>query len=145
MQSSRGSVDRRTISAVVPARRAALVGVVATALIFSVSLTGYGWAPSAQPFVRTFLPNWARDTSRPARGGQVDVSRAPGPQSEVAIALDPSRPQVLVAGSNNFPGPTMRAYGSTNGGARWTSANGPPLPAGSSACGASDPALAIDG
>jgi hypothetical protein len=145
MLSSSGPVDRRTITAVVPARRAALVGVVASVLIFSVSLTGYGWAPRAQPSVRTFLPNWPRDTSRPVRGGQVDVSRAPGAQSEVAIAVDPSRPQVLVAGSNNFPGPTMRAYGSTDGGARWTSANGPPLPAGSSACGASDPAVAIDG
>src|SRR2546428_12778468 len=111
MLSSSGSVDRRTISDVLPARRAALAGVVATALIFSLSLTGYGWTPRAQPSVRTFLPNWARGTSRPARGGQVDVSRAPGPQSEVAIALDPSRPQVLVAGSNNFPRPTLRACG----------------------------------
>ena len=80
------------------------------------------------------------------RGPEVNVSRAPGAQSEVAIAVDPSDPRVLVAGSNNFPGPTMRAYGSTDGGASWTSANDPPLPRGAaSACAGGDPALAIDG
>lgn len=51
---------------------------------------------------------------------------------------------MLVAGSNNFPAPIMRVYDSTDGGTTWTSEDGPPLPAGS-ACGASDPALTIDG
>ena len=80
-----------------------------------------------------------------ARGPEVNVSRAPGSQSEVSIAVDPSDPRVLAAGSNSVPGPTMRAYGSTDGGATWVSSSDPPLPSrAASACAAGDPALAID-
>ncbi len=70
---------------------------------------------------------------------QVNVSRAAFAQAEVAIAVDPSRPEVLVAGSNSFA-PTVRVYGSTDGGATWTSE---PLPAPQGTCSFGDPALAV--
>lgn len=72
------------------------------------------------------------------------VSRAAGPQSEVSVAADPRNPQILVAASNNLAARTLRAYGSTDGGATWTSDDAPPLPAGSTADLSSDPVAAID-
>ncbi len=76
----------------------------------------------------------------------VDVSNAKGAQSEVAVAIDPRDPNVLLAGSNSAIERTMRAYGSANGGASWTSAAAPPLPPGSPRGSASaDPAVGIDG
>jgi hypothetical protein len=56
-------------------------------------------------------------------GPQVDVSRAPGPQIESSIAVDPARPEVLVAAAENevFDRCGIRVYGSTDGGASWTS------------------------
>lgn len=80
-----------------------------------------------------------------AIGLNVNVSRAPGPQSEVSIAIDPRRHDVLVAGSNSAAERTMRAYGSTDGGATWTSAAAPPLPPDSPSGSASaDPIVGID-
>src|SRR5438874_2183859 len=76
----------------------------------------------------------------------VPVSRAPGPQSEVAVAVAPNDPRVLLAGSNDTASDTMRVYSSTDGGASWSSASGPPLPGGLlAACDSTDPAVAIDG
>ena len=85
----------------------------------------------------------ARGGTRLQRELQVNVSNAPQRQREVSIAVDPSNPAVLVAGSNSRPGST-RAYASTDGGATWTSTSAPALPPGSSdACG-TDPAVGID-
>ena len=74
-------------------------------------------------------------------GPNVDVTRAPGPQSEAAIAVDPDDPRVLIAGSNDVSSPRMRAYTSTDGGSSWRSEQ---LPRPSGTCGASDPSVAID-
>jgi hypothetical protein len=75
-------------------------------------------------------------------GPDVDVARAPGPQSEAAIAVDPNHGQTLVGGSNDIRGGRMRAFSSTDGGVTWDST---PLVRGRSPiCVASDPSVAID-
>jgi hypothetical protein len=79
---------------------------------------------------------------------QVDVSRAPGPQAEAAVAADPSNPETLLAGSVSLePGHVMRVYGSTDGGATWTSAplRPPGKPGQRCAVGDPVPAIASDG
>src|SRR5262249_11699263 len=77
----------------------------------------------------------------PIGGAQVDVSRNDRVQSETAIAVDPSNPRVLLAGSNDQLFVT-RVYMSTNGGSAWASVPGPPL-ASRRHCGDGDPAVAI--
>jgi hypothetical protein len=72
----------------------------------------------------------------------VDVSSAPGPQSEVAVATDPARPSVIIAGSNDIAGKAMRVYESADGGHKWRSTH-LPLPRVRGICGASDPGVAI--
>ncbi len=52
-------------------------------------------------------------------GGNVDVSNEPGPQSETSIAIDPSNPARLVAGSNEIFRLPMRGYFSSDGGLTW--------------------------
>ena len=79
-----------------------------------------------------------------ATGTEVAVSRLPGPQSEAAIAIDPSNNQILLAGSNSFSERTMRAYGSTDGGATWQTTTVYPAPASTTAACAADPGVAID-
>jgi hypothetical protein len=75
-------------------------------------------------------------------GPNVDVTQAPGPQSEAAIAVAPDDEDILVGGSNDIRGNRMRVYSSTDGGAHWDSA---PLVRGRSPiCAASDPSVAID-
>src|SRR5947209_758062 len=56
---------------------------------------------------------------RPLQPAQVDVSSLPGPQTNATIAVDPSDPNVLLAGSNSFLEGTQRIYGSTDGGSTW--------------------------
>jgi hypothetical protein len=77
----------------------------------------------------------------------VHVSRAHGPQSEASIALDPSDPDILLAGSNDGfrPGGRMRAYSSSDGGATWRDDPAPPLPPGVRGCADGDPSVTIDG
>jgi hypothetical protein len=89
--------------------------------------------------VAALLALTAAGASAPAN---VDVSHASGPQNEVSAAFDPRDPQVLLAGSNSFGEGRTRAYGSTDGGASWTSAQAPPLPAGYT--GQVDPSVGID-
>jgi len=72
---------------------------------------------------------------------QVDVSKLRGTQSETTIAVDPSNPSVLLAGSNNARSLHVAGYSSTDGGATWTGAH-VPVPAGSDLTG--DPIAAID-
>lgn len=79
-----------------------------------------------------------------AQGPEVDVSRLPGPQSEAAITIDPSNDRVLLAGSNSFSEGTMRAYGSTDGGATWQATTVYPAPASPKAACAADPGVGID-
>jgi hypothetical protein len=78
-------------------------------------------------------------------GVNVAVSQARGAQSEASIAIHPLDPEVLVAGSNSEAEPTMRAYGSTDGGRTWTSDAAPPLPPASPpGSTTADPVVGID-
>ena len=74
-----------------------------------------------------------------------NLSRTPGSQAEVSIAVDPSDPRNLVAGSNDTRGRIVlqRTYTSTNGGATWRSRVVPPPPGAQRFC--VDPAVAVDG
>ena len=74
----------------------------------------------------------------------VDVSNLPGPQAEAAIAIDPLHDQTLLAGSNSLSEGTMRAYGSTDGGATWKTTTVFPPPKTSEASCAADPGVGID-
>ena len=70
-----------------------------------------------------------------------DVSRAPGLQTEVSVALDPSNPRNVFAASNETLETELRVYSSTDGGATWSSRRGPLFDADTCAWG--DPAVAI--
>ncbi|HKA86577.1 MAG TPA: sialidase family protein [Haliangiales bacterium] len=85
-------------------------------------------------------------TSSAAVGKNVDVSNECGPQSETFITLDPNRPNVLAAGSNEIFRLPMRGYFSTDGGATWGGVDLPlPPPRGASgSVFASDPTVAFD-
>ena len=58
-------------------------------------------------------------TSSTGVGKNVDVSNECGPQSETFITLDPNRPKILAAGSNEIFRLPMRGYFSTNDGTSW--------------------------
>lgn len=73
---------------------------------------------------------------------EANISQAPGPQVEAAIAVDPSDPDVLLAGSNSSEEPSVRSYTSTDGGVTWRSEVGPLPPEGWEG-GAGDPVVAI--
>jgi hypothetical protein len=79
-------------------------------------------------------------------GGNIDVSNECGPQSETFIAVNPSHPKVLAAGSNEIFRLPMRGYFSSNGGADWGGVDLPlPLPIGSNGIDfGSDPSVAFD-
>jgi hypothetical protein len=75
-----------------------------------------------------------------APGSNVDVSNEPGAQSEVSVAVDHHRPDVLVAGSNgDF---VAQVYWSADRGKTWKRAPAPHPPG---LCNFGDPSLAIDG
>jgi hypothetical protein len=88
-------------------------------------------------------------------GSNVDVSNECGPQSETFIAINPSSPKVLAAGSNEIYRLPMRGYFSTDNGATWGGVD-LPLPGDSTGrtcsgsigtngtCFGSDPSLAFD-
>jgi len=75
-------------------------------------------------------------------GRSILVSRAKGPQSEVAAATDPTRPRFVLAGSNDIRALHMRVYASRDGGATWASSF-LPLPQHADVCATSDPSVAI--
>ena len=79
-----------------------------------------------------------------AQGPEVNVSSLPGAQSETSIAIDPTDRRVLLAGSNSFSEGTMRAYGSTDGGATWNATAVFPPPADPADTCAADPGVGID-
>ena len=80
----------------------------------------------------------------PAPAPNVDVSNLPGPQAETAIAADPLHDQTLLAGSNSLSEGTMRAYGSTDGGATWQTTTVFPAPKQADESCAADPGVGID-
>jgi ABC-type dipeptide/oligopeptide/nickel transport system permease subunit len=69
------------------------------------------------------------------------ISRAPGAQTEVAVAVAPDDPQRFFAASNDSVLPQIRVYDSPDGGRTWTSRLGPSLTA--STCAWGDPAVAL--
>jgi hypothetical protein len=76
----------------------------------------------------------------------VDVSNECGPQSETFIAINPSKPKQVAAGSNEIFRDPMRGYFSTDGGATWGGVDlplPPPLVTNGIRFG-SDPTLAFD-
>src|SRR6266404_3856041 len=76
----------------------------------------------------------------------VDVSNECGPQSETFITLNPNKPKMLAAGSNEIFRLPMRGYYSTNAGGSWGGVD-VPLPPAKGANGTdfgSDPTLAFD-
>jgi hypothetical protein len=98
-----------------------------------------------------YLSTHAADASPPGTGSlsagpNVDVSNECGPQSETFIAIDPTRPKRLAAGSNEIFRNPMRGYFSTDGGASWGGVD-LPLPDcknQNGTCFGSDPSLAFD-
>ncbi len=102
-------------------------------------LTVTGLLACALAAAAAFLP-----AARAQGQADVNVSRAPGAQSEPTIAVDPSNPQLLVGGSNSRLEGTMRVYGSTDGGRTWASDTLYPKPRGRQKTCASDPGVAID-
>ena len=82
----------------------------------------------------------------PSGGTNVDVSNECGPQSETFIAINPSKPRQLAAGSNEIFRLPMRGYFSSDSGATWGGVD-LPLPPAIGANGidfGSDPTLAFD-
>ena len=85
-------------------------------------------------------------TTSGAVGPNIDVSNEPGPQSETSIAISPSGPSQIVAGSNEIFRLPMRGYFSSDGGAHWGGVDlplPPPLTTNGTDFG-SDPAVAWD-
>jgi hypothetical protein len=80
----------------------------------------------------------------PASAPNVDVSNLPGPQAEAAITIDPVHDRTMLAGSNSLSEGTMRAYGSTDGGASWQTTTVFPPPKQSGQSCAADPGVGID-
>jgi hypothetical protein len=79
-------------------------------------------------------------------GSNVDVSNECGPQSETFITINPNKPKILAAGSNEIFRLPMRGYFSSNGGTSWGGVD-LPLPPAKGANGTdfgSDPTLAFD-
>jgi peptide/nickel transport system permease protein len=69
------------------------------------------------------------------------LSRAPGAQTEVAVAVAPDNPRRFSAASNDSVLPSIRLYDSRDGGRTWTSSIGPSLTP--STCAWGDPAVAL--
>jgi glutathione transport system permease protein len=72
----------------------------------------------------------------------VNVSRAPGAQTQVDADADPSHPGGLLAVSNDTSLRTVRVYASRDRGRTWSSGAGPSL--GVDACARGEPAAAVD-
>ncbi|HEY4641031.1 MAG TPA: sialidase family protein [Thermoanaerobaculia bacterium] len=88
----------------------------------------------------------ATTTASTSAGGNVDVSNECGPQSETFIAINPSKPRQLAAGSNEIFRDPMRGYFSSDNGASWGGVDLPlPDPIGNNGIRfGSDPTLAFD-
>src|SRR3954451_17023201 len=78
-------------------------------------------------------------------GRNVNVSTECGPQSETYITINPARPKMLAAGSNEIFRLPMRGYFSSDGGSTWGGVDLPlPAPKGNGIDFGSDPSLAFD-
>lgn len=77
-------------------------------------------------------------------GLNVNVQNLPGFQSEVSIAVNPTNPQNLVAGSNDPSSGLMDAFFSTDGGASWQFRPLPLTVGGTTFRFATDPAVGFD-
>ncbi len=131
------------------------------ALIFLALTTSQGLRPVAAQKNSSHDPTWwdkyqfilnngsdgnAGSTGSVSFGSNVDVSNECGPQSETFITLDPNKPKILAAGSNEIFRLPMRGYFSSNGGTSWGGVD-LPLPPPKSKTGidfGSDPTLAFD-
>src|SRR5712671_1960712 len=85
--------------------------------------------------------------SAPSSGTNVDVSNECGPQSETYIAINPSKPKQLAAGSNEIFRLPMRGYFSSDSGATWGGVDvplPPPLQGTNDTRFGSDPSLVFD-
>jgi ABC-type dipeptide/oligopeptide/nickel transport system permease subunit len=85
--------------------------------------------------------NPTRSSWRAAGTHVQNVSRAPGAQTEISVALAPSDPQVLFAASNDSLLRSIRLYTSPDSGRTWSSSAGPALPG--DGCARGDPSVAI--
>src|SRR5215210_1684250 len=70
-----------------------------------------------------------------------NISRVPGIQTEVAVAVDPSNGRNLFAASNETLEPELRVYTSTDAGRTWSSRRGPLF--NEDTCTWGDPSVAI--
>ena len=77
-------------------------------------------------------------------GPNVNVQNLPGFQSEVSIAVNPTNPMNLVAGSNDPSNLTMDAYFSTDGGLSWQFRTLPFTVGGTTFAATTDPAIVFD-
>jgi hypothetical protein len=142
-------------------RRITAIASVAAVLVLSIGVTT-GWAANSQTRVGTAHPTWwakylavssravepSQVTVTPSIsvGANVDVSNEEGPQSETSIAINPSNPSQIVAGSNEIFRLPMRGYFSSDGGNTWGGVD-LPLPPPINANGfdfGSDPGVAWD-
>ena len=71
-----------------------------------------------------------------------NVSRANGAQTQISVALDPTRPGALFAASNDTNLRTIRVYTSADDGRSWTSTPGPSL--GVDTCARGDASATVD-
>ncbi|MEA2557613.1 MAG: hypothetical protein QOG88_1151 [Actinomycetota bacterium] len=75
---------------------------------------------TSHPALLTQSGSALRSATAPTVGPNVDVSNEKYPQSETSIAIDPSSPSHLVAGSNEIYRLPMRSYHSSDSGASWS-------------------------
>ncbi len=77
------------------------------------------WAKYQTVSAPGFKSSHSSTTSSVKVGANVNVSDEPGPQSETAIAINPSNASQLVGGSNEIFRLPMRGYFSSDGGGTW--------------------------
>ena len=83
--------------------------------------------------------------ARPLSAGpDVNVSNLPGPQNEPTITVDPTNPEILLAGSNSRGEFAMRVYSSTDRGVTWATGTLYPARVRRQRSCAADPGVAID-
>jgi hypothetical protein len=95
---------------------------------------------------QTTLPPCGISSGNFSQGSNIDTSNEATPQSETSIAIDPGKPSVIVAGSNEIVCDPMRGYFSSNGGSKWGAVDlplPPPLSTNGQDFG-SDPGVAWD-
>jgi hypothetical protein len=95
---------------------------------------------------QTALPPCGTSSGNFSQGSNVDMSNEATPQSETSIAIDPTKPSVIVGGSNEIVCDPMRGYFSSNGGKSWGAVDlplPPPLSTNGQDFG-SDPGVAWD-